>query len=169
MCACVHAQAHKTKKCFKKLNSGSRDVALPNDPSSVPSISGGMQLPVPATPWNPMPFSGIYDHLHTWHTYPQNNMQFLRMRKRRKKKQLLPPNSSECSVTEMHKLCFYRQSVSQGDGFFPSVLLSHCRPDAIESFRMLPNSHPNSLEMLPLKGGKYLISLLSLLGHSSLN
>lgn len=168
MCVCVHAQAHKTKKCFKKLNSGSRDVALPNDPSSGPNISGGMQLPLPATPWNPMPSSGIYDHLHTRHTYPQNNMQLLRMRKRRKKKQLLPPNSSECSAIEMHELCFNKVLAREVDFSLPCFLF-HCRPDAIESFRMLSNSHPNSLQMLPLTGGKYLISLLSLFGHSSLN
>lgn len=49
-------------------------MALPNDPSSVPSISGGTQLSVPAAPWNPVPSSGIYDHLHIHgiHTHKQH-------------------------------------------------------------------------------------------------
>lgn len=100
-----------------------------------------------------------HPYIHT------DNMQLLRMRKRRKKKQLLSPNSRESCAYEMHKLCFHRRSVSQGDGFS----LPCCSLIAILMLLSSPKFSSKQFRNVTTEGGKYLISWLSILGHSLLN
>lgn len=158
VCSYVHIQAHKTKKsALKKVfNSGSRDVALPNDPVQFPACQvarnflyqqlHGIQCPLQVS----MTTCTSMAYIHT------DNMQLLRMRKRRKKKQLLSPNSRESCAYEMHKLCFHRRSVSQGDGFS----LPCCSLIAVLMLLSSPKFSSKQFRNVTTEGGKYLISWL---------
>lgn len=124
-------------------------------------MSGGTQLPVRATPWNPVPSSGIYDHLHIHGIHTQQHATF-EDEEEKEEEELLAPNSNECSAYEMHKLCFHRRSVSQGDGFS----LPCCSLVAIQMLLSSPKLSSIQFRNVTTEGGKYLISWLSFLGHS---